>query len=367
MRSRSDLAWAGVTLVGVPAAMAAMGGTVTYSGAVPVAVVLAGLLLLRRRWPLAVMLLSVATVMAYRIGWLIDVGWVWPATGAVFTVASGSRRHGMAWAVGAVAVPLMFAPFWGRGEGDPAALGFEVLWMALVLVAAGAYRNWRGWQAETAARVAQLERERDLEAQRTAAQERLSMARELHDVVAHTLTVVGVQLRVADEALEDSPQEARTALQMAQEVRGKAVADLRWMVEVLRERQPLVPQGDLSGLEELVHGTQGEIEVDFDLQGDPGDVPAPVALAVYRVVQEALTNVVRHAHAGRARVTLKIGAESVAVEITDDGRGMPMDQASQGHGIAGMRERVTALGGAFTAAPVAGGGFRVAAEIPVRP
>jgi len=172
---------------------------------------------------------------------------------------------------------------------------------------------------------------------------------------------------VADEALEDSPQEARTALQVAQQVRGKALADLRWMVEVLRERQPLVPQGDLSGLQELIHGTRGDIEIDFELQGDPGEVPAPVALAVYRVVQEALTNVVRHAHADRAEVTLKIGAESVAVEITDDGRGPATGRASQGHGIAGMRERVTALGGTFTAGPVAGGGFRVAAEIAVRP
>lgn len=366
MRWRSDLVWAGLTLIGVPAAMAAMGGSVTYAGAVPLTVFLAGLLLLRRRWPVTVLLLSVATVVAYRIGYLIDVGWVWPATAAVFAVASGPRRHGMAWAVGTVAVPLAaFAPFWGRDLSGPVELGFEVLWMALVLVAAGAVRNWRGWRAETAARAAQAEREKDLEAQRNAAQERLSMARELHDVVAHTLTVVGVQLRVADEALEDSPQEAREALLAAQEVRGKAMADLRWMVEVLREQQPLVPQGDLSGIEELVRGTREDFE--FDLQGDPRDVPAPIALAVYRIVQEALTNVVRHARADRGEVTLRIGEDLVSVEVVDDGRGPTEAQAVPGHGIAGMRERVTALGGSFTAGPVAGGGFRVAAEIPVRP
>lgn len=367
MRFRSDLAWAGVTLAGVPAAMAAMGGSVTYAGAVPMAVALAGLLLLRRRWPVTVLLLSVSIVMGYRIGWLIDVGWVWPATAAVFTVASGPRRHGMLWAMGAVAVPLVNAPFLQSDETGPVDLGFEVLWMALVLAAAGAYRNWRGWQAETAARVAQLERERDLEAQRTAAQERLSMARELHDVVAHTLTVVGVQLRVADEALEDSPQEAQAALKVAQEVRGKAMADLRWMVDVLREQQPLMPQGDLSGLEELIQRTRGKVLIDFDLHGDPGDVPAPVALAVYRVVQEALTNVVRHASADRANVTLNIGKQEVAVEIVDNGRGAAPQPAAAGHGIAGMRERVTALGGTFKAETVAAGGFRVAARIPVRP
>lgn len=233
-------------------------------------------------------------------------GWVWPATAAAFTVASGPRKHGMAWAVGTIAVPLVFAPFLEAGDGDPAALGFEVLWMALVLAAAGAYRNWRGWQAETAARV-------------------------------------------------------------AQEVRGKAMADLRWMVEVLREQQPLVPQGDLSGLEELIQGTKGKVLIDFDLKGEPDAVPAPVALAVYRIVQEALTNVVQHARASRAEVRLTIGEESVAVEIVDDGHGPAPRQASPGHGIAGMRERVTALGGALTAGPAAGGGFRVAAQILVRP
>jgi signal transduction histidine kinase len=139
------------------------------------------------------------------------------------------------------------------------------------------------------------------------------------------------------------------------------------MVDVLREQQPLMPQGDLSGIEELIQRTKGKVFIDFDLQGDPGDVPAPVALAVYRVVQEALTNVVRHAGADRATVTLNIGKQEVAVEIVDDGRRPVPHQAGSGHGIAGMRERVTALGGTFTAGPVAGGGFRVAARIPVRP
>ncbi|WP_117212474.1 sensor histidine kinase [Allorhizocola rhizosphaerae] len=376
---RVDAAFAALTVIGVPAVATLFDSGVLEPvpapwGAVVLGMFLGALLFLRRRWPVAVLLVSVAASSAWHIGTLSGAGWVLPASAAIFTVAAGPTRRGLAWAIGTVAVPLLNAPFMippdhlleGSDALDlgqmPQELGFEVLWVVVVLALARAYRNLHGWRAETAARMADLERQRDLESQQAAAQERLLMAQELHDVVAHTLTVVGVQLRVADEALDDSPEEARSALRAAQEVRGRAAADLGALVGVLRERESLAPQGSLDAIRELVDGTQ--MESVLEIEGEAGAVPAPVALATYRIVQEALTNVVRHSGAGHVRVSLRYGPDAVHIAVSDDGRGGPVDQT--GHGIAGMRERATALGGTFDAGPRADGGFRVTATIPVR-
>ncbi len=361
---RVDAAFAAATFVAIiaPSWTALLNGTPEWGpGSPALATTLAGLLFLRRRWPITVMLISVSCAFVLRISELTEVGLIWPASAALFTVAAGRTRHWLAWVIGAAAVPLINGPFLlpdSRTE-----IGFEALWVVVVLAVARAYRNLQGWRAETAARMNELEQQRDLESQRAAAQERLLMAQELHDVVAHTLTVVGVQLRVADEALDDSPEEARLALRTAQEVRGKAAADLRSLVDVLRERESLAPQGDLEGIRGLVSGTQ--METLLNIEGDPSAVPAPVALATYRIVQEALTNAVRHSGADRVRVELLYTPTAVHIGVGDDGRGGPV--GGTGHGIAGMRERVTALGGTFYAGPAGGGGFVVKATLPVKP
>ncbi|MEU5723446.1 histidine kinase [Micromonospora sp. NPDC047738] len=383
-----------LTLVGVPTGIALTGGSVTVYGAVPLAETLAILVMLRRRWPLVTLLASVAAVTAMRGAGLVEGGWVWPAT-VLFAHAVMIGRIG--WAVGIGAVVVAYAASW-----EWAVLGYspnlvvgrvggEVFWLALVVTIGVAYRNRRGWQQELAARVAQSAYERELDARRRRAEERVRIARELHDLVSHTLAVVGVHLNVALDALESAPDEARDALQLAQDVRGKAMADLRALVDVLRDGSaPTIesPAAQLDGLAILVEQVRAAgIDVELQETGDRSAVPAPVALASYRIVQEALTNTVRHAGATRAVVALCYEQARVTVTVTDNGTcakvgwtattsdidlpkisgpaGEPGNADSAGHGIAGMRERVNALGGSLRAGPAAESGFTVHASIPV--
>ncbi|MDG4785441.1 histidine kinase [Micromonospora sp. WMMD1102] len=387
------LAPVALTVFGVPIGTAVAGAPITYPGTLPLATWLGLLLLLRRRWPVAVLLASLAVITAFRGAGLTEAGWTWPASVIFFLLAADDtpRRHGLRWAVGAGLFQLTFAVNWHwtvEGQDVQRAIGEvggEALGLALTIAVAVAFRNWLRWRTELAAGLARVEQERRLEAERRSAEERLQIARELHDVVAHTLTVVGVQLRVVDEALDDSTDDARAALRTAQEVRGKAVADLRSLVDVLRapadrpdpgdalptprtvptpETVP-APQADLDGLAELADRTRASgLAVDLDITGEPGRVAAPVAMACYRLIQEALTNTVKHAEARRATVRLAVDPDAVRVEVRDDGTG-PAPAAVPGHGLTGMRERVAALGGTFGAGAADGGGYAVRATIPV--
>ncbi|MBE1487671.1 sensor histidine kinase [Plantactinospora soyae] len=375
-----NLALAALTTSGVLVGTAVAGAPITYEGTVPMATTLGLLLLAHRRWPVSVLLVSLATIIAYRTADLTDAGWVWPAAVIFFFVAAddSAKRPRLSWAVGAGLFQLAFAVTWQWTAGEQEAqravgeVGGEALCLALLIAVAVAYRNWLRWRTELTAGLAHAEQERQLEAGRRAAEERLQIARELHDVVAHTLTVVGVQLRVVDEALDDSTVEARAALRTAQEVRAKAVADLRSLIDVLRapgERADAAavpaPQADLADLADLlVRSRTSGLEVALETSGDPALVSAPVALASYRVIQESLTNTVKHAGARRATVRLRITADSVEVAVIDDGAG-PEPGTVPGHGVNGMRERVAALGGTFRAGAAEGGGYAVHATIPV--
>ncbi|WP_239138900.1 sensor histidine kinase [Actinoplanes regularis] len=365
-----------LTLVGVPMGIALTGGGVTVDGALPLAWTLALLVLLRRRWPVATLLAAVAAVTAMRGADLVEVGWIWPAT-VLFAHAVVIGRIG--WAVGTGAVVLAYAASWEWAVlGNSADLvsgrvGGEVFWLALVVAIGVAYRNRRGWQEELAARVTQSAYERELDARRRRAEERVRIAHELHDLVSHTLAVVGVHLNVALDTLDSAPAEARDALELAQDVRGKAMTDLRALVDVLRDGSASTiesPAAQLDGLAGLIEQVRAAgIEVELRETGDRSAVPAPVALASYRIVQEALTNTVRHAGATRALVELSYEPARVTVTVTDDGThaepGASGDTDSTGHGIAGMRERVDALGGFLRVGPAAGSGFMVQASIPV--
>ncbi len=367
MERATDLALAAATFVGVLAGAALAGEPVTYEATLPLAVVLSALVWARRRWPLAALLISAATITAFRTSGLTATGWIWPASVAYFAVAVAGRPRGggLRWALGVGLVQLGFAASWEifvRG-GDPQAvlgsLGGELLWLAVVLSAAVAYRNQLLWREQAS------ERARS-EALRRAADERLRIARELHDVVAHTLTVVGLQLRVVIEALDDSPAEAREALRIAQEVRGQAVADLRALVGVLRDGGDAVDLAPPAGLDSLLQLIQriraSGLNVELSSAGDLHGLPATVGQAIYRLVQESLTNAVRHAQATRVSVRLENSGTVAIAEVTDDGVGTP---GLPGAGITGMKERVSALGGSFTAGPASGGGYAVRAEIPV--
>jgi signal transduction histidine kinase len=364
-----------LTLIGVPTVLVLTGGSTQTVLTLSLAVWLAGLAFLLRRWPGTVLALSLSTLAAWRISDLTGAGWVWPATAAFAALALAGRLRTAA-VSGAVA--LSFAFTWeffvepARWTLDPATgvylatvhVGSETLWLAAVLAAATAYRSTRQWRDEVANRLVQDEHERELDARRRRAEERVGVARDLHDVVSHTLAVVGVHLNVALDSFDTDPAEARQSLRLAQDVRGRAMTDLKSLVDVLRDGSGIAaPADDLDGLDRLAGQVRSAgLEVSLTEFGERADVPAAVATAVYRVVQESLTNTVRHAGASRVVVTLRYAPTSVVVDVQDNGNGA--GQVLDGHGIAGMRERVAALGGALTAG-AGKTGFAVRATIPI--
>ncbi|MEV6342442.1 histidine kinase [Actinoplanes sp. NPDC051851] len=333
------------TLVGVPAGLAMTGGNTRAEMTVSLAASLVLLVLAARRWPRTALILSVLLIAAWRSARLIDTGWVWPATAIfVMTVLAGRIRT----AAGTAAIALAYGLTWdwvvSRHSSDWAFahVGGEALWLAAVLAGVVAYVSNR--------------REREVNARRRRAEERVEIARDLHDVVSHTLAVVGVHLNVALDAFDDDPEEAREALKLAQEVRGGAMTDLKTLIGVLRADRP-------PALEQLVDRTRDAgLAVSMEEFGTPVELPEPVTTTIYRVVQEALTNTVRHAGASRTWITLRYAPHSVLVDVRDDGRGSPGHQ--DGNGITGMRERVAALGGALTAGP-GDSGFTVRATLPL--
>ena len=357
-----------LTAVGVPAGLAATGGNVDTVLTVTAATWLALLTFAVRRWPLTVLLLSLVSVIAYRASALIGSGWVWPATAALVMLALAGR---LPTAVITAAAGLLYGFAWdGFVDQDHGVtwslshVGGETLWVAAVLAAATAYRSTRRWQDEVGRRLAQDEHEHELDTRRRRAEERVGVARDLHDVVSHTLAVVGVHLNVAMDAFDADPAEARESLRLAQEVRGRAMTDLKSLIGVLRDGETSTgPADNLDGLERLAEQVRAAgLTVSVNEFGERAEVPAPVATAVHRVVQESLTNTVRHAAANRVVVTLRYAPQSVLVDVQDNGRGAAT--VVDGHGIAGMRERVAALGGALTTAST-NAGFTVRATIPI--
>jgi signal transduction histidine kinase len=223
-------------------------------------------------------------------------------------------------------------------------------------------------------RTAELERARAEQARRAVAEERLRLARELHDVVAHSISVIAVQSGVGAHVAKTQPEEAAKALAAIEATSRAALTELRRLLGVLRQEGD--PQGSLApvpGLDDL-DGLLAEVAkaglgVRLRVEGTPSPLPAGVDLSAYRIVQEALTNVVKHAGPARAQVVVGYGDRDVTVEVTDDGRGVVAPtgdgQAGVGHGLIGMRERVAVFGGDLEVGPRPGGGFRVAARLPL--
>ncbi|MDP9868253.1 MULTISPECIES: sensor histidine kinase [Streptosporangium] len=346
-----------LTTVAVLTGMAAVGAPIGWPVAT-MGLLLGGLLVVRRRWPVGVLLVSAVVLLAFQGAGLFEGGWVWPLTVACYTVAASGRTR---WAVGVGAVLLLYALAWDWAVtgGSPARVlaagGAETLWLALVLAVGNARHLQARWRA-------QVEQASEAEARRRLAEQRLEISRELHDVVAHTLAVVGVHLNVAADALEEDPEETRAALRTAMEVRGKAMADLRSLIGVLRIDGDTAPVPDLDGIAALVAAARTTgLKVDLHEEGDPTAVPGPQAVATYRLVQEALTNTIKHAQATHVSIRLRSTSTTVIAEVTDDGRGAAAP--AEGHGLTGMRERITLLGG--TLSIDGSGGFTIRASIPL--
>ncbi|MET8990188.1 histidine kinase [Nonomuraea wenchangensis] len=358
----TDITLAVLTLVFFVAVALATGVHNPWHGPIPLGLLLGGLLLVRRRWPMTVLLLSIGGIFVYHltVDWS-PAGWIWPAAVAYFTAATTSRVR---WVPVIGLAQLVYSAVDARRLLDinPTQyvmhLAGEGLLLAILVAAGLTYAAATRWR----------ERLRETDSRAHAAEERLRVSHEVHDVVAHTLAVVGVQLNVAADALEDDPAAAAAALRVAKDVRNRAMTDLRSLITILRDDPgDTAPQADLASLDTLIADARAAgLEVTLDEHGDRAAVPAITAIAVHRVVQESLANTLKHAGAGKAEVTIGYRPRSIIVEVTDDGRSVPDGaDVAEGHGLAGMRERVSALGGALTAGPVAGGGFAVRADIPV--
>ncbi|MFF1546346.1 sensor histidine kinase [Streptomyces sp. NPDC058291] len=205
--------------------------------------------------------------------------------------------------------------------------------------------------------------------------ERLRIARELHDMVAHSIGVVAIQAGVGSRVIDTRPAEAREALRAIETTSRETLSGLRRTLVSLRQadrtatapEQPgLAPSPGLADVDRLAAATVGAgVRVDVRRSGDRRAVPADIDLSAYRIVQEALTNVVRHAGAERIRVAIDYGSGDLSVEVVDDGRGASAHGTAQGFGLVGMRERVALLGGELSTGPRPEGGFRVAARLPL--
>ncbi|RVX47941.1 signal transduction histidine kinase [Nonomuraea polychroma] len=233
----------------------------------------------------------------------------------------------------------------------------------------GLYANTRRRYLEgLEERAERAERERDQQARMAAAAERARIARELHDVVAHNVSVMVVQADGAGFALDRDPEQARQAVRTIAKTGRAALAEMRRLVGVLRENEhgetDYTPQPGLAQLEELIRGSA--VPARLRVTGVPSELPEGQQLAIYRIVQEALTNALKHGGPGaEALVEIEYGGPDLLVRVTDDGRGAAAPRSPDGHGLIGMRERVGMYGGAVWAGPRSGGGFEVLARLPM--
>lgn len=222
-------------------------------------------------------------------------------------------------------------------------------------------------------RALQLEREKESQARIVAAEERARIAREIHDIVSHSLSVVVVMAEGASLKARTEPERAEKAMLAVHNTGRNALAEMRRMLDVLRDGEPgsHAPQPGIAHLEPLIEESRASgLPVEMTVQGDPVEVPAGVDLVVYRVVQEALTNAIRHAGPllSKVAVRLRYESDSLEVQVTDDGQGLDAQSGSEpggGRGLVGMRERVAAYGGKLWTGPRPGGGFEVVATLPI--
>jgi signal transduction histidine kinase len=328
-------------------------------------------LAVRRRWPVPVFFVVLAASVAYGVLGARD-STVTGATYGLYTVAVQADRRWSLLALAAVeAAALVNGAEAGFGvnvtlattsKGNTVNAAFTALVQLTVWIAADSIRRRRAYSASL--------RERSL--REALSEQRLQIARELHDIVSHAMSVVAVQAGVGSHLIATWPDEAAKSLRAIETTARAALSETRSLLSVMRDddydlasRSPVPGLDNLHALVQRV--TDAGQPVTLQVEGRPRALPQSIELAVYRVVQEALTNVVRHAAPpAKAEVVIRYdGNGGVVVEVTDDGRGIGNKRRdARGHGLAGMRERVSLLGGELSAGPRVGGGYRVVARLP---
>jgi signal transduction histidine kinase len=322
-------------------------------------------LLVLTRAPIASLAGSFVFTAAY---WATDYGrgpiFLALTVALIATIRAGHRLVGWTALVVGFAVFLWLPAAFGTGdaEGVGHALGISAWLFVLGLIGEGArVRRERG---------AERARVREEEARRRIGEERLRISRELHDVLAHNVSLINVQSSVALHLLDEQPEQARAALTAIKAASAETLREMRGVLGALREdgeSLPRDPAPSLARLDELLAQVRSAgVSVDALVEGEPGPLPAGVDLAAYRIVQEALTNVRRHAPGASARVRVAYLDDGVEVEVDDDGvGGGDFVDVVAGNGLTGMRERAAALDGSLETGAGPRGGFRVLARLPV--
>ena len=318
---------------------------------------------LLRRFPVQTMA-AIATAAAVYLarGYPYGPVFLGLAIGLLATVVRGHRVVAWLGAAAVLAGDALGRLAFGTSPWSWPAQGALLAWTLVVLAAAELVRSWR----ERAASFRQVARETRL---RQAGEERLRIAQELHDVVAHHMSLINVQAGVALHLADRRPEQVEPALVAIRDASKEALGELRSLIDVLRldgVPAPRSPVANLAGLDDIVERSgHAGLQVTKTVSGQPRPLSAAVELAAYRIVQEAITNIVRHAHATRATVVLAYGDDKLSVTIEDDGDGgAVLSKLVQGNGISGMQERARALGGELRLTVAATGGLRVEADLP---
>ncbi len=292
----------------------------------------------------------------------------------VFFVAlysAGAHTRGWQARIAAALVALEVGLF-VVNDGDSFHVGDVVFGLFIVggpWAAGVAIRTRRQSERHLTIRAAKLEREQEERARAAVAEERARIARELHDVVAHAISVTVVQARGGRRVLDEDRDEARAAFDAIERTSTQALGEMRRLLGMLRESDAqlaLAPQPSLARLHALAEQVRAAgLPVEVDVEGDPVELPPGVDLSAYRIVQEALTNALKHAGPARARVRVRYSADELELEITDDGAGAEDGADSGGHGLVGMRERIALFGGDFEAGRRPEGGYALRARLPI--
>ncbi|MER5772889.1 sensor histidine kinase [Streptomyces sp. NPDC002039] len=349
--------------------------------------------------------LAMSAVVAMRRKWTVPMFWLAVGTGVyqlltrtdphigdfgmliiLYTVAASAtvsrRLSRAAFAIGLTASPLYFLRFHvDRGAIGDNVVGalFAIVPFALAWVLGDSVRTRRAYYAQLVERNQRLEKEREAQAKAAVTTERARIARELHDVVAHNVSVMVVQADGAAYVMDVAPEQAKEALQTISGTGRQALAEMRRLLGVLRTGEPqesedYVPQPDVEQIEVLVEQVRAAgLTVDFQVEGAPRRLPSGVELTAYRIVQEALTNTRKHGGPeASASVRLVYFDDGLGLLVEDDGRGAAHELYEDGgadgagHGLIGMRERIGMVGGTLDAGPRPGGGFRISALLPLK-
>jgi signal transduction histidine kinase len=352
--------------------------------ALPIAVVLSTVVALRRRMPEKMLVLAVAAGLAQLVLDVPSAPEDFAMLVIIYTVAADGARWASRFAlIGGLCAGTLSQLRWpateAGGLGGVLIAIFQTVPFALAWVLGDSIRTRRAYLAQLEERAARLEKEREAQAKVAVAAERARIARELHDVVAHNVSVMVVQADGAAYVMDTAPDQARKALETISGTGRQALAEMRRLLGVLRtgehqEGGEYVPQPDVEQLDDLIEQcrTSG-LPVDFKVEGTPRPLPSGVELTAYRIVQEALTNTRKHGgpNAG-ASVRLVYFDDGLGLLVEDDGKGAPHElyeeggADGQGHGLIGMRERVGMVGGTLDAGPRPGGGFRISALLPLK-